>query len=443
VGERAVPAYPEPVTPRRLEPIAVPTGPAVLDLLPALRAALSGHGPALLPHPAGTAPSPFLAPGRPLAAGEDDPADPTVAVLATSGSTGRPKGALLPASALLASVSATHDRLGGPGRWLLALPAEHVAGLQVLLRSLVAGTEPVVLELTGGFDPEAFARAAQLTTGHRRYTALVPTQLRRLLTAGDAARAALVGFDAVLVGGASADQGLLEQAADAGVRVVTTYGMSETCGGCVYDGRPLDGVRVELDDDGRIRLGGPVVARGYRGAEPTDAFSTGAFSAGAFATGPDGVRWFRTDDTGRLLPGGLLGVTGRVDDLIVTGGVKVAPALVEAALLELPGIAEAVVVGIPDPDWGQRVAAAVVLVPGRPAPDLGTVRDAVGRRLGRAAAPAQLVVLEHLPLRGPGKPDREALRRLAASAHGEGGDGPGLVHGRHVARIGAEQDAAR
>ena len=201
------------MTARRLEPLAVPSGPAVLDLLPALRAALSGDGPALLPYPAGGPPPEILAPGEPLTDGEDDPHDPTVAVLATSGSTGRPKGALLPASALLASVSATHDRIGGPGRWLLALPAEHVAGLQVLLRSMVTGTEPAVLDLTGGFRPEAFAAAADtLKSDGRRYTSLVPTQLRRLLDAGGAALDALAGFDAVLLGGAAAPGALLARA---------------------------------------------------------------------------------------------------------------------------------------------------------------------------------------------------------------------------------------
>jgi O-succinylbenzoic acid--CoA ligase len=392
------------VTARRLQPLAVPSGPAVLEVLPALRAALSGTGPALLPHAAGSPPPAALAPGAPLAAGEDDPHDPTVAVLATSGSTGRPKGALLPASALLASATATHDRLGGPGRWLLALPAEHVAGLQVLLRSLVTGTEPAVLDLAGGFRPGAFVTAAAaLPAGGRRYTALVPTQLRRLLEAGGAATVALAGFDAVLLGGAAAPPPLLDRAADRGVRVVVTYGMSETCGGCVYDGRPLDGVGVALDDDGRIRLGGPVVARGYRSGYPAAAFSSDAA----------GRRWFRTDDAGRWADDGGLEVLGRLDDLIVSGGIKISPAVVEAALLDVPGVAEAVVVGVPDAEWGHRVAAAVVPEPGQAPPTLDDVRRAVGARVGPQAAPRQLLVVDALPLRGPGKPDRSRLATLA------------------------------
>ena len=221
------------VTGRILAPVAVPAGPGVLDLLPRLAAALAGDGPALLPHRDGDQPAPSLRPGQPLAVDEDDDADPTTAVLATSGSTGLPKGVVLPASALLASVSAGHDRLGGPGRWLLALPVWHVAGLQVLLRSLAGRTEPAVLDQTGGFDPDRFAAVAAALDGPRRYTALVPTQLVRLLDGGPAAVAALASFDAVLIGGQATPPRLRERATAAGVRVACTYGMSETCGGCV------------------------------------------------------------------------------------------------------------------------------------------------------------------------------------------------------------------
>jgi len=374
----------------------------VLDLLTPLRAALSGSGPAVLPYAAGTAPPSTLRPGEPLADGEDSDHDPTVAVVVTSGSTSVAKGVLLTASALLASASATHDRLGGPGRWLLALPAQHVAGLQVLLRSLVTRADPTILDLTDGFDPARFAAAAAATTGGRRYTSLVPTQVRQLLDAGHAARDALAGFDAVLVGGAACDPGLVAEAAAAGAHLVLSYGMSETCGGCVYDGRPLDGVQVAVDGDGPIRLGGPVLARGYRGGDQAGAFT---------AVGSE--RWFRTDDRGRLEPDGRLTVLGRLDDVIVTGGEKIAPAVVEAALLGLPEIAEAVVVGAADPHWGQRVVAVVIVADGAHAPSLDAIRRWVAERAGAPAAPHQLLVLEELPLRGPGKPDRARLVALA------------------------------
>jgi O-succinylbenzoic acid--CoA ligase len=333
----------------------------------------------------------------------------------TSGSTGDGKGVLLPASALLASASATHDRLGGGGRWLLALPVRHVAGLQVLVRSLVAGTTPVVLDGDGGFRAEAFVRAAAELTGPRRYTALVPTQLVRLLDAGGAALEALAGFDAVLVGGAATAPALRERAAAEGVRLVTTYGMSETCGGCVYDGVPLDGVRLRLHGDGqRVHLGGPVLARGYRGRAHDD----GGPDSGFF-TDSDG-RWFATDDAGTTAddPDAAaaprrLELLGRLDDVVVTGGLKVAPAPVESALLRLPGVAEAVVVGAPDEQWGQRVVAAVVLRPGAGAPTLAEVREQVATDVAAYARPRQLLVLDRMPLRGPGKPDRTALARLA------------------------------
>jgi O-succinylbenzoic acid--CoA ligase len=390
---------------RLLQTVPVPVDQAVLDLLPPLRSALSGEGPALLPVRIGTPAPASLRPDTPLGAGEDDASDPTVAVLTTSGSTGKPKGVLLPASALLASASATHDRLAGPGRWLLALPAHHVAGLQVLIRSLIARTVPVALDLTCGFTPQAFASAAAETRGPRRYTALVPTQIRRLLDAGGQPLAALAGFDAVLVGGSATPPGLHAEATAAGVRLVTSYGMSETCGGCLYDGTPLDGVTVRLDPpDGRIRLGGAVVARGYR-ADPDSA---------AFGVEPDGRRWFRSEDLGMLLADGRLEVLGRADDVLITGGLKVAPCPVEAVLLGLPEVAEAVVVGVEDAEWGQRVVAGVVAAPGHQAPTLDAVRAAVRSGVAAHAAPRQLLVFDQIPLCGPGKPDRAEVARLAA-----------------------------
>nr|WP_218885659.1 o-succinylbenzoate--CoA ligase [Kineococcus aurantiacus] len=380
-----------------MQPLAVPAGDAVLTLLPTLARALAGDLPhALLPHAAGTAPHPALRPGRALDAGEDDPHDPTAVVVATSGSTGTPKGALLPAGALRASAAATAARLApGPGtqQWVLALPAHHVAGLQVLLRSVRAGTEPVVLP-EGPFGADAFVTAVGACTGDRLLTSLVPTQLLRLLDAGEEATAALRAFAAVLVGSAATPAPLLARARAAGVRVVTTYGSSETCGGCVYDEVPLDGVVPSLED-GRLVLAGPVVARGYRGRPGDPAFAGGRF---------------RTDDTAAL-SGGRVRVLGRVDDLVTTGGLKVAPSLVEDALTGTPGVGEVVVVGVPDAEWGQRVVACVV--PAGPPPTLAELRERVAAAVARHAAPRQLLLLEELPLRGPGKPDRARLRELA------------------------------
>jgi O-succinylbenzoic acid--CoA ligase len=374
--------------------------------LTAIADALDGRGDALLPvgpDPAERAALDALEPGRPLRENEDDDTDPTALVLATSGSTGVPKGALLPASALRASAEATARRLGGPARWLLALAPHHVAGVQVLVRSLLAGTVPEVLDLSAGFDVDAFARAAGALHG-RRCTALVPTQLVRLLDTGGEPLAALTAFDAVLVGGAATPPALLERARASGVRVTTTYGMSETAGGCVYDGVPLDGVRVRLDDAGpdgagRVLLGGPVVARGYRLRAGHSAFSTA-----------DGTRWFATDDLG-VLAAQRLQVRGRADDVIVTGGVKVAPQIVEEVVATVPGVRECLVVGVPDAEWGERVE--VLVVAGAPVPVLADVRRAVAERLGAAAAPRALHLVDAIPLRGLGKPDRAAAQRVA------------------------------
>lgn len=363
----------------------------VTGLVGALAAALDG-GAAVLP----------VGPGAPI----PDPVDaPGVAVVvATSGSTGEPKLVALSAAALRASAAATAERLGGPAHWLLALPAEHVAGVQVIVRSLLAGAPPVVQDLRPGFRPDDFASICRELGDGRRHTSLVPTQLLRLLDAGGPALDALLGFDAVLVGGAALDVGTAERARTAGVRIVTTYGMSETAGGCVYDGVPLDGVTADLEPDGRILLGGPTLADGYVGRP---AATAEAFRAGRFRTGDLG-RW----------RDGRLQVLGRADDVIVTGGEKVAPAAVERVLAAQPGVREVCVIGVPDPAWGQVVVAAVV--PGQTVPDPDALRAAVRAELGRAAVPRRIVTVAAIPLRGVGKPDRAGVTRLIAATHPHG-----------------------
>ena len=364
------------------------------DLIEAdVRAALDGFRPlAILPAgpPAVVAAARHvLRPEEPLEPGAD-------LVVGTSGSTGRGRAVLLSAAAVTASATATLARLGGPGAWLLALPVSAIAGLQVLCRSIISGRP--VTRLAHG--ETLAAAAARLPDGERRYTALVPTQLRRYL---DAEPDALRSFDAVLVGGAATDPALLARARAEGVAVVTTYGMTETAGGCVYDGVPLDGVQVRADDGG-VRLAGPMLALGYR-LDP-DA------TAAAFADG-----WFATRDAGSIGADGRLTVTGRLDDVVVTGGVNVAPLAVEAALRAHPDVADAVVFGRPDDEWGQRVVAAVVPAPGR-TPDLADLRSWVTARLGAPAAPRELHTLDAVPALHTGKPDR---RGVAASVLQEEG----------------------
>jgi O-succinylbenzoic acid--CoA ligase len=372
------------------------------SLLPALAAALDGAGPALLPLPTGGSRGDVLAaldPTRPLER------DDIALVVPTSGSTGEPKGSMLTAEALRHSARATHERLGGDGQWLLALPVTHVAGLTVLVRSLVARTRPEVVDLYGGFDVAAFVAATgRLAAGVRHYTSLVPTQLRRLLDAGDAALGSLRAYDAVLVGGAALSRGVHDRAVVAGVRVVTTYGMSETCGGCVYDGRPLDGVEVRLRDDGRIELGGPTVFAGYRLRPDLTR-----------ATLVDGRHV--TQDIGRYADDGRLEVVSRVDDVVISGGENVPTGLVEQVLGDHPGVAAVAVIGVPDDEWGQRVVAVVQATVASAAPTLEELRAYAAERLAPAAFPRELVVLGTLPLLPSGKLDKNAVRSLVAARH--------------------------
>ena len=379
---------------RGLRTLPVPGGAAVAEVFPALENVLAGRGPALLPAPADD-------PAR-IRLLEDsqrpgDPIDARVAlVVSTSGSTGTPKGAMLSAEALAASAAATDNALGGPGRWLLALPAHHIAGLQVILRSLRAGYTPAVIDVTGGFDPEALPAAVDGCRAgtDRSYTSLVPGQLAKILDEGSpAAVAALAALDAVLLGGAAAAPELVARAADAGIRVVRTYGMSETAGGCVYDGVPLDGVTVEIDDDeGRVWLAGPQLALGYRNAPDHPAFARPG--------------WFRTDDAGQIAPDGRLRVLGRLDEALTVGGLTLLPQTVEDALRRHPAVVDVVVVGIPHARLGTAPVAALTL---RSAATPDELRGHVTDLLGAHSAPTAIAVLDALPLLPGGKVDRRSV----------------------------------
>ncbi len=320
------------------------------------------------------------------------PSEGAAAVIVTSGSTGEPKAVELSAAALRAGARATHDRLGGPGQWLLALPLSGIAGLQVLTRSLLAGTEPIATDPSVRGNAVADAISSMAAT--RRYAALVPTQLYRLLSRPDQA-AALATLDAVLLGGAAAGRELLERAAAKGVRVVTTYGMTETCGGCVYDGVPLDRVALALDTDGRIRLSGPILFTGYLG-NPT--LTDEVLQDG----------WFTTSDLGELDNDGRLRVLGRADDVVVVGGRNVALPEVADRLRQHERITDAWCVGIPDPEWGTVVGAVIT---GTSAPASDEVRDWVREVLPGAAVPRRLISMAELPMLTNGKVDRLRIER--------------------------------
>lgn len=402
---------------RPVNAVLLPPGPRLHQ---ALSDALDGRGPAICPlspdlpasalasllgelRPAAVETPDGIRPYRPGHAqgGRDGDADrerpdgapvgtqPDIAVLiATSGSTGHPKIVELSAAALRHSATATLARLGArPGeRWLCCLPTSHIAGIQVLVRSLVADVEPVIHPR---FDT-ATVTAATRAGGEAQHIALVPTQLRRLIEAG----ADLAAFRTILLGGAAAPPALLEAARERGGRIVTTYGMSETCGGCVYDGVPLDGVSIAVGADGRIRLAGPVLFTGYR-RRP-----------GLTTSVRDG-EWFVTQDLGEL-SGGRLRVRGRADDVINTGGEKVVAGEVAAVLSRHPGVKEVVVVGRPDPEWGQRVTAVVVPTGDRPSP--AELRAFVRESLPAPAAPREVAYVTAIPMLATGKPDLERLR---------------------------------
>ncbi|WP_396925734.1 o-succinylbenzoate--CoA ligase [Mycolicibacterium sp.] len=375
----------------------------------ALDGVLDGRDAPLVPIPAGDLRESELLTTS-LRVGEEID-DDVALVVSTSGTTGTPKGAMLTPAALIASASATLDHLGGPGTWLLALPTHHIAGIQVLVRSLQAGTVPVELDISAGFDVSQVPTAvAQLGSG-RRYTALVANQLAKALLDPEAT-AALAELDAVLLGGGPAPRPVLEGAAAAGIEVVRTYGSSETAGGCVYDGVPLSGVTIRLDDgvepgEGRIVIGGPTLAMGYRNPPDPDPFAEPG--------------WFRTDDLGTVDDEGRLRVLGRVDEAISTGGLTVMPAPVEAVLSQHPAIADCAVFGIEDDRLGERVVAAVVLLTGALEPSLDDIREFLTQFVDSTAAPRELHILEELPRRGIGKLDRRALRERFAN----GGDLPG------------------
>jgi len=414
-GRREGARYPRPVPvqgagsgARRLEAVDAEEP---LRVLEALRHALSGEGPAIAPlargeGPAGLGPLPERVPGE------------VSVVVTTSGSTGTPKRVALSAAALLASARSAQPVLGGPGRWLLALPAQLVSGLQVLVRSLVAGTEPVVLA-GPRFDAQAFLGAAEAAAGMaagapRPYTSLVPVQLADLVRVGEAdprAAAVLRRFGAFLIGGQRLEPPLRERAESLGLRVVQSYGSTETGGGCVYDGRPLHGVQARIAG-GEILLAGPTLALGYLGEEER--------TAAAFVH-EQGRRWYRTGDAGALAADGRLMVTGRLDNVLVSGGTNVSLDAVESLVHEHPGFAQAVVVAAPHTRWGQAPVVAVErgaltaagILEG--AAELPALRSRVAGRLGRAAQPDRILVLERLPRLPGDKPDRAMLATLASA----------------------------
>lgn len=371
----------------------------------ALSQALNGDGPALLPYAAGeTAPD--------IADVDLSTLPPNLAlVVSTSGSTGTPKRAMLTREALRSSAVATLDEIGGAGTWLLPLPPHHIAGTQVLVRSIICGTTPIVMD---SWDVAAFTKATGLVARNAPpftpiYTSLVPAQLRDVL-ADEAATRAAARYKAILVGGSATSAELVERARAAGLKIRLTYGSSETAGGCVYDGTPLDGVGVrilEADETGagRIALTGPMLASGY--------LNDAERSQAAFITLPDGTPAYLTDDLGTFTD--RLTVLGRADDVINTGGYKVTPRIVEEVVSTVPEIADVVVVATEHERFGEAVSVALVAQPGVTTDDALTAMLAACREeLPNYAVPSRYAFFTQLPLKGIGKPHRAFI-----AAHGE------------------------
>ncbi len=334
---------------------------AIPQVVEALKAALDGTGPALT----------FGESSRTLV-----PAQCAI-VIPTSGSTGEPKDVALTADALRRSVKASHQFLGAQSgeRWSLLLPITHIAGINVLVRAIELGTNPV--------DMNEVAE----------YTAIVPTQLHRALHGEEKLLRHLQSAKAVLVGGAASSDTLLEQARKAGINPVTTYGMSEMSGGCIYNNVPLDGVEVRVNADGAIELAGPMQAMGYLNApklwnEVTDG------------------KWFITSDGGEIRDGKAF-VTGRLDDQINSGGKKISLSVIDNFLHDKFPRQRFASLSLHDKEWGEKL---VLVVDG--SMDENLIKDAIRLEFGGFAVPKEILFGKEIPLISIGKPDRKKLREL-------------------------------
>lgn len=317
----------------------------------------------------------------------DEVGAPVALIVESSGSSGVPKRIEVELEPLLASSRASLDALGGPGQWLLALPVNFIAGIQVLVRSILSETQPVMLNTSVGFTAEGFARAASLMTGSRKYSSVVPAQLNRLAAAAndEFVLAQLRGFDAILVGGQAPDAAALEKLRALGVSLIVAYGMTETCGGCVYDGVPLAGVNVALSPDGHISIGGETLANSS----------------------------FRpllvTSDLGQLDANGRLTVLGRTDRVFNSGGLKLSLDAVEDWARSQPGVSDAAAVATETSEFGQTF---VCFFEG--ASSVAIEREAAVRSLGKAASGARWLQIAQLPRLQNSKPNLQALQKMAA-----------------------------
>ena len=308
--------------------------------------------------------------------------DEVALIVESSGSTGVPKQISLSLEALKHSAKASTERLGGDGQWLLALPTNFIAGANVLIRSVLSDTQPILMNTRVPFTTEAFVRGASLLEGSRRYTSLVPAQLTRLAQAAEEDAfvfSMLRKFDAILIGGQLPNWAEVEALRAKGVNLVISYGMTETCGGCIYDGMPLAGVKYELTD-GLISISGPVLALGL-GSK------------------------YQTNDLG-VIRDGKLEVLGRADRVVISGGIKVSLERVEQAALNIPGVEQVVAVPV-STQWGESVG---ILYQGSPEINFETL----GQQISVAAKPAKVLRVSSFPLTSTGKVDLLQSAKLLA-----------------------------
>lgn len=396
---------------RPLTRIPVPPGAAgVLALIEPLRQALDGTGPAIAPIPTISAStsneyvSALLKATRPGDSSQPLESEEVAVVMATSGSTQNPKGVLHTAASLTALTRAALGEVQSTPQWIAALPVTSMGGLNVLIRSLGTGLDPIPVASVGGaapFTPQAFndAFAAALLRSSDVRVSLVAAQLRRLL-ADTQSSAALQQCSQILIGGGPLPLATAEAARAVEIALTTTYGATETAGGCVFNGIPLDRVGVEINElDAQIILAGPMVALGYRCAPE--------LSARQFVNGA-----YRTGDTGTFA--GTLHVTGRLDDVVTINGVNVAVQAVEDALTNIGNVHSCAVVTEIDASGENQLFAAVTLASSNfNAEELKLeLRAAIRESLGSAAVPRYFAILEQLPMLPNGKVDQRTLKGL-------------------------------
>lgn len=406
---------------RKLTAVTVPPGMGgVRKLACAIGPALDGTGPAILPIT--TQPEQLMR--QTLESLKPDDANfplesnEIAIVCVTSGSTGTPRGVLLSQQALHASAGAFGARFGTNNRWVISMPAHRIAGVMVLVRSWFHASPIEIDPSVGGaraFEAAAFA-ATTLSAerksnkdGRALMVSLVPTQIARLLESGSVGIEALQSYDLVLSGAAATPQPMLVRLRELGINVSISYGMTETCGGCVFDGLPLDGVRISLGtqdevEPGRITISGSVAASGYRLRPDLDALS---FIAGNV----------QTHDAGKLDESGLLHILGRLDDVVIVGGVNVSLSAVESLIRHHPQIQDVAVTDIQDELWGAIPIAH--LVTRWPMSDtnnlISEIQEKIRNQIGNAAVPRAMYFVTSLPMLDSGKIDRISLRLQTAS----------------------------